>query len=138
MGHVRRDPEKTRAWRLRSRRLRPVSRKRKAWLADYAKARARVQLRSYGFCEAKLTGCKIRGTQCHHRGGRTAEDANDVNNLMWVCWHCHRLITDHDVPVYDLGLSTRRVGTFVPGRVASPPSPTSPAGDDSTEPEDAA
>lgn len=126
---MRRDPDKARAWRLRSRRLRPVSRKRRKWNAEYAKARARVQRRAHDLCEAKLDGCQVRGTQCHHRGGRVGQEANDDVNLLWLCSSCHHLITTHAVPVYELGLSTRRVGKFVPGRVVLPPVP--PAGDES-------
>lgn len=105
---LRRDPGVLRAWRARRVPLRAVSPRRRVWQREYRAARLQVRERADGLCEARLAGCGVWGTECHHIAGRVGAHANALSSLLWVCRSCHDLITRHAVPDYDLGLSRSR------------------------------
>lgn len=105
-----RDLSKLGAWRRRSKGLSPVSKKQRRINAEFARARDIVRERAAFTCEMRLDGCTFFATDVHHIAGRVGPNANDPSNLMAACRSCHRKVTDHEVPVYELGLSRRRNG----------------------------
>lgn len=51
--------------------------------------------RSGGRCEIQLAGCWRKAADPHHRKSRARGGSNDLINLLAVCPHCHRAVTDH-------------------------------------------
>lgn len=102
------DPEKAKAWRRRSKPLAKVSEVQRRKNAEFAKARDVARERAGFTCQARLDGCTTFATEVHHIAGRVGPQANDPSNLMALCHSCHQKITDHEVPVYELGLMRKR------------------------------
>jgi hypothetical protein len=78
-------------------------------------ARALLEARSEGKCEAALFGCAGQATDVHHRitkkaGGRKGDAAarhDRASNTVLVCRPCHTWVTDNPAASYQLGLSLK-------------------------------
>lgn len=80
-----------------TKRLRPVSRKRKANERAYSDVVTRVFLRAKGQCEVVLSGkrCPERAKDPHHVQKRSAGGPDTDANLIAIC-RFHHDATDHD------------------------------------------
>lgn len=61
------------------------------------------------YCEAKLEGCLIVASECHHLEGRQGALLTDKNNFMAICRPCHAWITEHSAEAIKMGLSISRL-----------------------------
>lgn len=87
-------------------RIRSVSVKKRAADAELAEARAAVQFRSYGRCEANTPACPRRehaGVHCHHVKQRSAGGKHSPENLMLVCEKAHSYIHEHPAESFEKG-----------------------------------
>jgi hypothetical protein len=88
--------------------IRPISQKRRDFLAEFAEASRLVLQRSNGFCEVK--DCWRAGTHIHHKKGRRCDDANSLVNLLMVDETCHARIHANPSWAYEQGYMLRRNG----------------------------
>ena len=59
-----------------------------------------------------------RGLQLHHwREFRSACGADTEDNLVTVCWHCHRAATEHEIEIELVRTAEGRLVAFIKGRV---------------------
>ncbi len=54
-----------------------------------------VRARSCGRCEARLPECRGRATEFHHVKSRARGGSDNPINILYVCHHCHHLVTIH-------------------------------------------
>lgn len=64
--------------------------------------RQQVKFRSGGVCEAVTSVCTGKGEHLHHRKLRRSLD-NTAQNLLHVCFSCHRYIHDNPSTSYEKG-----------------------------------
>ena len=104
---MRRDPDKIRAWRQRSKPIPRESTKRKVTNRERSKVLAEVV---HGKpCAAQLDGCAGIATDGHEllsraRGG----SITDPENIVPLCRSCHRFITEHPAWAQEHGWARRR------------------------------
>jgi len=90
-------------------RLAPVSAKQKAREAELDRVRPAVRERSKGRCEARASAeCFGVAQHPHHRRMRSQGGGHTADNLLDVCWPCHRYIHDHPAESYARGWLERR------------------------------
>jgi HNH endonuclease len=106
----------------RTKRLKPLSMKRKAYEEQLRNVAVQVVTRHEGKCEAILAGAKFidgqpfnkdltmvachnRGTHIHHRKYRSRGGTNAPDNLINVCLDCHSWIHANPERSNALGLS---------------------------------
>ena len=91
--------------------MRAVSKRRQKRDRNYPKARQAVHDRAGGMCEARSTiQCQAVGADAHHLAGRLGDDPHRLDNLLWVCDHCHRFIHSNPQLSYERGWMVRRNG----------------------------
>lgn len=88
--------------------IKQVSTKQAAALRKYAQVR-KEYLANHLYCEAKLEGCLIVASECHHPQGRIGVLLYDPNNLLAVCRSCHRIIEDNPTEAVKNGFSKSRL-----------------------------
>lgn len=93
-----------------SKRINPVSRKRRGLLADYAQARDTVRERAHGQCEMGTPDCVRVGTEAHHLAGRVGGRLTDVLLLRWTCRRCHDYAHRNVAEAYERGWLVSRHG----------------------------
>jgi 5-methylcytosine-specific restriction endonuclease McrA len=69
-----------------------------------------------GRCEARLDGCSDEGLAPHHRLRRSQGGPHTIENLVLLCWRCHRWVHDHTGWAYRVGLLIRRAAGPPPER----------------------
>lgn len=114
-----RDPEKARFWRLRSKRLRPMSTRQQRFNAEFERSKPTVRHRSGGFCEARTPACTGFASEFHHRAGRVGAGVNLPGMLLHVCGGCHRYAHAHPIESYERGWLLKRLGVTTDLRNAS-------------------
>lgn len=57
-----------------------------------------------GECQARLEGCSGWANHRHHRKLRKQGGSDGPENLVDVCWSCHRKIHAEPLRSYELGL----------------------------------
>jgi hypothetical protein len=72
--------------------IRRVSKVRRTRLTKYAEMRLQF-LRDNLWCQ--VGNCKAPSTQCHHLRGRIGQRLNDFENVLAVCFLCHKKIHDN-------------------------------------------
>jgi hypothetical protein len=72
--------------------IRRASKVRRTQLTRYAELRLAF-LREHLWCE--VGDCKRSSTQVHHKRGRVGQRLNDFENVLAVCFFCHRSIHDN-------------------------------------------
>lgn len=131
---MRRDPDKARAWQRRSKRINPVSKKRRATCARRHRVVQAVFERDGG-CVMRVGGPKwtrdapeCRGWWDGHEPLRRSQggDPLDPDQVLTLCRAHHDYVHAHVAWAKSVGL------LVVPGRGAHPPS-AAPAGDVSEE-----
>lgn len=94
-------------------RIRPISDKRRAAIAELAESREAVIRRAYGRCEANTPACPRRehaGVHCHHVKQRSAGGDHTPANLLLVCSAAHSYIHDHPAESFERGWLVRGYG----------------------------
>lgn len=92
--------------------IRRRSARKAATDAAYAEARAAVEFRAYGRCEANTPACpprEHRGDHCHHILRRSHTSAHDPALLLLVCALAHEYIHAHPAEAYEKGWLLRGV-----------------------------
>lgn len=84
------------------------SKKRAKQEREYAEQRSFFLLK-WGYCQAKLPGCRGEATDIHHPEGRMGDALLDQNNWLPVCRPCHTWIEEHPKEAKELGLSRSRL-----------------------------
>lgn len=109
---MKRTPMPPRTKPLRStKRLAPVSARRRKRDAPYSDARQAVYDRARGMCEALVAdGCTTACEQVHHLAGRGGLDPHRLDNLLGVCGACHLWIETNREQAYAVGFLVRRNG----------------------------
>lgn len=92
----------------RTTQIKPRSTKRAKQEREYAKL-AKELLANKLYCEAKLQGCMIVASECHHIEGRQGKLLTDPKNLMAICRHCHAWVTEHSKEAIEIGFSKSRL-----------------------------
>lgn len=85
-----------------------VSQKQVERLAQYRKVRDHF-MKENQLCQAKLNGCTVKATDCHHRSGRSGNSLTDNKYFMALCRPCHNKIEDGGKWVYELGFKINRI-----------------------------
>lgn len=104
---MRRDPDKAKAWRQRSKPIPRESTKRKITNRERRSVLAEVV---HGkACAAQLDGCSGMATDGHEllsraRGG----SITDPDNIVPLCRSCHRFVTEHPAWAQEHGWARRR------------------------------
>lgn len=96
-----------------------------------AAIRRQVEYRSDGCCEAGIPGtCDYSANQMHHRKARSQHGENSAENLLHVCFPCHRAITDHKPGTKKYRTkSWQEIGTDEMGVAWQPPHLSKSSGD---------
>lgn len=85
-----------------------VSKRQRRFNAEFERAKSPVMLRSRGACEARTPMCTGAGEHVHHISGRLGPAANDPDNLLHVCFACHRYLHAHPLEAYHAGWLVKR------------------------------
>ena len=81
-----------------------VSKRHRAYLAEYKQARDEVKNRANLRCEIRVWDiCEGRVHQIHHKLRRSQGGTNDLDNLLAACNSCHQYAHDHPVEAYAKG-----------------------------------
>jgi len=91
-----------------SKRISPISEKRKAQLLDY-KVLRKDFLVQYPTCAAKILGCLREATEIHHMKGRENNLLNETQYWLPICRSCHTWITEHSKEAIERGWSISRL-----------------------------
>lgn len=90
--------------------MRQVSARRRRRDAIYSSRRLEVYERSEGLCEARVSMyCSGRCEQIHHVAGRGGDDPHRLDNLLGVCYPCHRWIETHPLEAKREGFSRSKL-----------------------------
>ncbi len=85
-------------------RLQQVGRRGRRDRADRAVTLEVLLARSGGGCEARCSElCTGEGAHQHHLLRRSQGGTNTADNLLWVCWWCHRHIHDNPAESFVAG-----------------------------------
>lgn len=86
--------------------INPVSKTQEQRLKKYREKREKY-LKDKPFCEARLSGCRLKADQIHHMKGR---DGNNLfKHFLGVCDNCHRTIELNPEMAKELNLSISRL-----------------------------
>jgi hypothetical protein len=85
-----------------------ISFKRKKEMAEYLKLRL-VFLEENRLCQARLVGCTMDATDCHHSAGRCGSNYLDVTKWKALCRNCHKFTEENPRIAKELGLSVSRL-----------------------------
>lgn len=85
-----------------------VSAKQLENLKKYRKVRDEF-MKEHPNCQARLHGCTIKATDCHHRAGRSGNSLTDTEYFMALCRPCHNKIEDGGKWVYELAFKINRI-----------------------------
>lgn len=90
--------------------LKPLG-KKAVYNLQFEKMRPVIKLRANGYCEAQVRGvCGNWGAHVHHRKMRSHGGTNDADNLLLVCYQCHRYIHANPAISYRQGWLVKGVG----------------------------
>jgi len=88
--------------------IKQVSSTQEKRLAKYRELR-KIYLQNHPNCEARLTGCRLKSNQIHHKGGR---DGNNLfKHFLALCDHCHHVIEMEPEMAKKEGFSISRIKT---------------------------
>ena len=88
-------------------RIKPFSDKHLEKLAEY-KRRRNIFMADNPICMAKVEGCTMEATECHHALGRVGALLTNVKYFKAVCHSCHVWIENHPLDAKEKGLSGTR------------------------------
>lgn len=93
-----------------TKRVNPVSDRRRERDSVYADAREQVFQRAGGRCEGMVSaGCTFRCEQVHHKAGRNVPDPHALSNLIGLCEPCHRWAHANPAAARRAGVSVSRL-----------------------------
>lgn len=85
-----------------------VSEKQIERLAKYRKVRDQF-MKEHQNCQARLQGCTIKATDCHHSRGKVGDLLTDKRYFKALCMSCHNYVETHPVTAKEMGLSADRL-----------------------------
>lgn len=87
-----------------------VSQKQVERLAQYRKVRDHF-MKEHPNCQARLQGCTIKSTDCHHSRGKVGDLLTDNRYFKALCRSCHSYIETHPFNAKEMGFSLSRLKT---------------------------
>lgn len=85
-----------------------VSEKQIERLAKYRKVRDQF-MKEHPNCQARLQGCTIKATDCHHSRGKVGDLLTDKRYFKALCRSCHNYIETHPSQSKEMGFSLSRL-----------------------------
>ena len=87
-----------------------VSQKQVERLAQYRKVRDQF-MKEHPNCQARLQGCTIKSTDCHHSRGKVGDLLTDKRYFKALCRNCHSYLEVHPDEAKEKGFSLSRLET---------------------------
>ena len=90
--------------------MRRISEKKAFEIVQRKLLREELRRQQGPYCKARLKGCQGEWTEMHELLSRgQCGSPLDLDNIVGLCWSCHRIVTDKPRLALDLGLRRTRL-----------------------------